>query len=74
MIKVFLVIVACWQPYFLYCQQLMAIEVIEEVDPMYWCLLNRPAVVSMWQTKVNDGWVTFSRCQIVNPTQDGRLG
>lgn len=74
MIKVFLIIMACWRPDFVYCEQLMAIEIVEEVDPMYWCLLNRPAVVSKWQTKVNDGWVTFSRCQLVNPTKNGRLG
>ncbi len=74
MIKIFLVVVACLRPDFTQCEQLTATEIVRPVDPMYWCLLNRPWVSSMWQTKVNDGWTVFTRCQLVNTEKNGRLG
>ena len=77
MIKVFLVVVACFQPDFTRCVQLMAAEITNEADPMYWCLLNRPATVALWQLRVDerlDGWITFSRCKLINTEKNERLG
>ncbi len=72
-IKIFLIVMACAKPDFTLCEQIMAMKVTGP-DPMYWCLLNRPRAAVMWQTRLNDGWLTFTRCQNVNPTKDGRLG
>jgi hypothetical protein len=73
MIKVFLLVVACMRPDFTTCQQLMA-EEITGPDPVYWCLLNRPFAAMLWQERMNDGWLTFTRCQLVNTEKNGRLG
>ena len=73
-IKVFLVVMACLRPDFTYCEQVAATEITKAADPMYWCLLNRPWVSSMWQLRLNDGWTTFTRCQLVNTGKNGRLG
>ncbi len=73
MIKIFLVVVACMRPDFTECKMLMA-EEITGFDPMYWCLLNRPRAAMMWQARAGDRWLTFTRCQIVNPTENGELG
>jgi len=73
MIKVFLLVMACYRPDFTYCEELMAEEIIAS-DPMYRCLLIRPAVASLWQLRLNDGWLTFTKCKLVNPTKNGRLG
>ncbi len=73
MLKIFLIVVACARPDFTACQQLM-VEEITGPDSMYWCLLNRPRAAMLWQTRLSDNWLTFTRCQLVNPTKNGRLG
>ena len=67
MLKVFLIVWACMEPDYTRCEQLVATEIKREADPMYWCLLNRPWVASMWQLRLNDGWLTFTKCQTVAP-------
>ncbi len=75
MIKVFLIVMACMRPNFTACQQLMAEEVTGP-DPMHWCLLNWPRAAALWQLRLPDDrrWLAFTRCQLVNPTQNGELG
>lgn len=73
MIKVFLIVMACMRPDFTHCQQLMAEEVTGS-DPMYWCLLNRPRTASLWQARMPERWLTFTRCALVNAEENGRLG
>ena len=65
MIKVLLVVWACYAPRYDQCQQLMSME-ITGPDPMGWCLLNRPSVAMLWQTQVYDGWLTFTHCRRVD--------
>ena len=73
MLKVFLIVWACMAPNYLQCERVMAMEITKEDDPMRWCLLQRPWVASMWQRRLNDGWLTFTRCQFVTPAKDRRL-
>ena len=74
MLKVFLIVWACLEPNYTDCEQLIATEIIRDVDPMRWCLLHRPAVAMLWQKRLNDGWLTFTQCKIVNPDKNGELG
>lgn len=74
MLKVVLIVWACAAPNYLHCEQLMATEIRREEDPMRWCLLQRPGVASMWQLRLNDGWLTFTECRFVNPEKNGRKG
>ena len=74
MLKVFMIVWACLEPNYTHCEQLMASEVTRGKDPMRWCLLTRPGMAALWQEKLNDGWLTFTKCQIVNPDKNGELG
>jgi len=74
MIKVFLIVMACLRPNFTHCEQLAVTEIVRETDPMRWCLLHRPWVASRWQVRLKDNWLTFTRCEFVNPEKNGRRG
>ena len=70
MIKVWLIVVACLEPDYTLCARYPAIE----QPNMRVCQLNRSAAASTYQTFGYDGWLTFTKCQYVNPDKNGSLG
>ncbi len=70
MIEVWMVIVACLAPHYTDCEVL---ETVKFTDPER-CQLMRPAAAAFVQLNLNDGWLTFTRCELVNPEENGRLG
>ena len=73
MIKAFLIVTACLRSTnFTQCEPLTIIK-ITGPNPPYWCQLNRPAIASLFQTQVDDGWLTFTRCEIVDSSEGGGL-
>lgn len=70
MIKVFLVILACMKPNYTACQWL---DVVEMPNPEI-CQLRRPTAAMFFQPGLPDGWLTFTRCELVNTEKNGRLG
>ena len=71
MLKVFMIVWACYAPEYTHCEQLSVTEIAREADPMYWCLLNRPWTASMWQLRLNDGWLSFTECRRVSASNLG---
>lgn len=70
MIKVFLIVMACMKPDFTTCERLAFVEM---QDPEL-CQLRRPTAAMLYQLDLPNGWLTFTRCQLVNPEKNGRLG
>lgn len=72
MIKVFLVVIACMAPNYTYCEWM---ESVEMSDPET-CQLTRPVAAGVFQLQLPEGsgWRTFTRCELINPEENGRLG
>ncbi len=70
MIRVFLIIMACMEPNFTTCERLASFML---PDPEI-CQLRRPEAAMAYQLDLPDGWLTFTRCQLVNSEKNGRLG
>lgn len=74
MLKVFLVVVACQAPNYTYCKWMEAIEV---PDPLT-CQEERVPVSGVWKAEVRrqgfTDWEVFTRCELINPEQNGKKG
>ncbi len=70
MIKVFLIVMACVEPDYTECQWLYAAEMY---NPKI-CQLRRPMMAMGFQLDLPDGWLTFTRCELVNPEKNRRRG
>lgn len=71
MIKVFLIIVACAEPNFTECLTPKSMGPFANPDL---CRLEQPAVTAAFQLAAPDGWRVFTKCQLVNAEQNGKLG
>lgn len=71
MLKVFLVIVACAEPNFTECLTPKAIGPFANPEL---CQLERSVVTPAYQLAAPEGWRIFTKCQLINPTKNGRLG
>ncbi len=78
MIELFLIVTACLEPNYTDCHQLKAYDYTQESP--HFCQLDRPYQAAAWQLWLdlgeegNMGWRTFTRCQYVNPDQNGETG
>lgn len=70
MIEAWMIIVACLAPNYTECVEL---DRIEFVDPLM-CQLRRPAAAAIYQLEMPDGWLTFTKCELVNPEKNERRG
>ncbi len=70
MIETWMLIVACLAPHYTGCVML---EEIKFEDPEM-CQLRRPTAAMIFQLDLPDGWVTFTKCELLNTEKNGRLG
>lgn len=70
MIEAWMIIIACLAPNYTDCERLETIK-FENSER---CQLLRPTAAAIFQLDLNDGWLTFTKCELVNPEKNGRRG